>query len=1079
MTPLTTFTVSGQNDIRQRLNADGLSALGQSAPLIAQAWTAAMPNISVSTLSFTTSAPWWSPLPGMLVPISNGAELGLTKLDGTPAVPDATTCTILRIHPLARLRLERLIVSALEVPGGPADQSVRPVPAIILVSSPTPKVEVPLTVTAGEPVVPGGVVTMHDEHGLIVDPFGFAAVMAAVLLSQPSAGAPMPPGPGAGTLAAFAAAAGTGRFVHVVDLHGRPWQDPGGTGGLGIYAGAIGNRTKGASLTGGSLVAVPQNVVIASNGNPDDAVPATASPGLTHFGWHTVGRMGVAGLVWPAAGAQTPTRDTLRLVACDPSFHLVGNRTANPRDGIPAADTVTVTEAAPQVREGSPVTLLPDGRSVLGFMNQVLLGLQGGNPAGSFSAGPIFATSVTFDAADWPLPTAPGPSGAWPVQPAATAVAGSTATVLGQLAVLRTGGTANWVVGTNDVLVTLPALPVGTHVRLYPIEVLMSVSPDEQPLLRRADGPGAIVTGGDTLRLVDPFRRGATPARPGAATLRMDAVVSWVGGPNVVPQVVFVANLAWTVGADVAAPPTTAASVLGALFWRGRATNPMIGAPPRGPFALTAMLGDSVAWVRQTVRAMSTDANPREAPRLPTMSRNESLWALQMPPATPDMYRGVLTGGWLTSETDSTSYRLGNPGGAGRHEVHAPGVAATSQLGFDLWVAAAHRARPVVPTADAGGVLAGGPNVGLPPNWVLLQANALSAPPSAPATPSTASAAMMQTVPAYVETPELALIPGENTQDAVDWVTNELGGWVSTPNDPELHQQIGREIRTAKSGRRDSQWALRRAIRHARELIYIETPLFGGTAHDAGAPSDIPAAVNLVAELANRLTIEPRLRVVILVPRETPFVPGYEPFAMYHYAQRSAAAQTLALAGGTVDGLNSRRPRVVIAHPMGVPGRPLVIRTTTVIVDDVWCLTGASSISRRGMTFDGSNDVVMTDWSIDRGASVPIRSHRKALMAMHLGVGPVPVGGGAPPSAVGAPTGDWVRLHQAVSAHEVFADLMLSGGRGKLLPLWRGPDPNGPDAVIAHKADVADPDGRDGASLITSVIAALGGNSVI
>jgi hypothetical protein len=58
----------------------------------------------------------------------------------------------------------------------------------------------------------------------------------------------------------------------------------------------------------------------------------------------------------------------------------------------------------------------------------------------------------------------------------------------------------------------------------------------------------------------------------------------------------------------------------------------------------------------------------------------------------------VLTGGWLTSESDSTAYRLGNPGGGGRPRA--------CQLGFDLWVARVHRALPVVPTADAGGALA-------------------------------------------------------------------------------------------------------------------------------------------------------------------------------------------------------------------------------------------------------------------------------------------------------------------------------------------------------------------------------------
>lgn len=1076
---LTTFTAAGQGDIRQRLNADGVAALGQTAPLVAQAWTSAAPNIAASALSFTAAAKWFSPLPGMLIPIPDGGKLGLSALDGTPAVAGGTACEILLIHSLARLRLERLMVAALEAPGGPVDRSIRPVPATILITGPNPTVDVPWTVAAGEEVLPSGTVTMYDEHGLIIDPFAFAAAVAAVLAVTAAAGAAMPGGGPAGTLAAFAAAAGVGRFVHAIDLHGRPWTDPGGTGGIAVYSGAAGSRVKGSAIATGALVSVPQGQVIATDGNPDDAATAVATPGLTHFGWHTVGRMGVTGLAWPAAGAQAPIRDTLRLVAADPAFHLLGNRTQVVRDGVGGTDAVTAAEAAPIVREGSPVTLFADGRSVLGFMNQVFLGLQGGNPNGPFTTGPIFATSVAYDGATWPLPSAPGPAGAWPSNPVVPAVPGSFATVLGQFGALRTATGVNWVAGTNDVLVTLPAgLPVGSHVRLYPTRVLMGVSPDEQPLLRRADGPGVVVTAGtDTLLLTDPFALGGAVVRPADAHLRADAVVSWLPqGAAPVPQVAFVANLHWAVGADVPPPAAAPANILGAMFWRGQATNPMIGAPLRGPFPLTAILGDPIAWVRQTVRAMSSDSNPREAPRLPTMSRNESLWTVQMPPATPDLYRGVLTGGWLTSETDATAYRLGNPGGAGRHEVHAPGISASSQLGFDLWVAAAHRARPVVPTADAGAALSSGPNAGVQPNWVLVQANTLSSPPPPPTAASTVSAALLQTVPAFVETPELALIPATSTRDAVDWVTNELGTWVSTPNDPELHRQIGREIRTAKFGRRDTQWALRRALRHARELVYIETPLFCGTAHDEGGPADAAAAVDLVWELANRLTIEPRLRVVILVPRETPFVAGYEPFAMYHYERRRLAAQTLALAGGTVDGLAAERPRVVIAHPMGVPGRPLVIRTTTVIVDDTWCLTGASSFSRRGLTFDGSNDVVMTDWNLDRGASVAIRAHRKALMGMHLGVGPTPVGGGTPATATGAPTVDWVRLHQAVSAHEVFADVLLSGGRGKLLPLWRGPDPSAPGAVIPHPATVADPDGRDGASLITSVIAALGGN---
>jgi hypothetical protein len=257
--------------------------------------------------------------------------------------------------------------------------------------------------------------------------------------------------------------------------------------------------------------------------------------------------------------------------------------------------------------------------------------------------------------------------------------------------------------------------------------------------------------------------------------------------------------------------------------------------------------------------------------------------------------------------------------------------------------------------------------------------------------------------------------------------------------------------------------------------VYVETPLFCHTAHPEAPPDDSKAAVDLVTELANRLTAEPRLRVVILVPRQVPLVTPYEPWSMFFYAKRAEAAATLQAAGGTVNSPMGPRPRVVVAHPMGVPGRPLVIRTTTVIVDDVWCLTGTSTWSRRGLTFDGATDVVLADWQLDRGAGSTIRAHRKALMAAHLGVGPGSggVGGGAPPSAVGAPTADWVRLHQPVSAHEAFADLLAAGGLGKLVPLWGGPDPNAPGAAQPHPAEVADPDGRGGASFVVTLAGAI------
>ena len=470
------------------------------------------------------------------------------------------------------------------------------------------------------------------------------------------------------------------------------------------------------------------------------------------------------------------------------------------------------------------------------------------------------------------------------------------------------------------------------------------------------------------------------------------------------------------------------------------------------------------------------------------MSRNESLFALQLQPgAAADIYRSMLTGAWLTREADAQSPRLANPGGAGWHEVHAPSLVATSQIGFDLWIAAAHPGRgQSCRPADVGVQV-------FPVRANRRPADQLGAASGKRYLCATCCAggafdhrgrsAADRAFSPMSRRRSSRLSPDTDIAAAVNWVTTQLGNWVTTPNDPELHRQIARELRSLQAyGRRDAQWALRRAIAHARELVYIETPLLAHTTHDAGPPQDPAAAVDLVNALANRLTIEPRLRVIILVPREPPFVKGYEPFSAFFYANRLQVATTLALAGGMVDGLNGQRPRVVIGHPMGIPGRPLTIRTTTVVVDDVWCLQGTSSISRRGLTFDGATDVALVDWQIDRGASVAIRAYRKALMGLHLGVGPTPVGGGAPANSVGAPAGDWVRLHQPVTAHEAFADALAVGSnRGKLLPLWPGPDPAAPGAVIAHPADVADPDGRGVRQLhqYFTLAAALGGSSVV
>jgi hypothetical protein len=57
-----------------------------------------------------------------------------------------------------------------------------------------------------------------------------------------------------------------------------------------------------------------------------------------------------------------------------------------------------------------------------------------------------------------------------------------------------------------------------------------------------------------------------------------------------------------------------------------------------------------------------------------------------------------------------------------------------------------------------------------------------------------------------------------------------------------------------------------------------------------------------------------------------------------------------------------------------VSRRTAFIRTTSIIVDDVWCLSGATHFRRRGMTFDGSVAIASFDRQMDTGYSRGVRA---------------------------------------------------------------------------------------------------------
>ncbi|MET0251703.1 MAG: hypothetical protein ABW203_05940, partial [Novosphingobium sp.] len=415
----------------------------------------------------------------------------------------------------------------------------------------------------------------------------------------------------------------------------------------------------------------------------------------------------------------------------------------------------------------------------------------------------------------------------------------------------------------------------------------------------------------------------------------------------------------------------------------------------------------------------------------------------------------VVSGGRWARESRSANHGNANPGNPAGPDTHAGGVRVTGGLGYDLALHAVRRAQPIFPLP--------GPTT---PGWIAMTGgNNVDPPTPAPAaTPGTSSGVVLETVAASCDTSQLALLPDGNPldsqtpiafQDLLDQLADALGlpsaPAITVDNQDRLINAVRREYFVAKNGNRDALWSLARAVSEADELIYIETAGFARTAR----PGDTPAAheIDLVQRIADRMTANPNLKVIVCVPRETDFAPIFAPFVRRAILQRTEAINILLGAGAA---------RVAAFHPRGFPGRWAQVRTTSVIVDDVWCLTGATHIRRRGMTFDGSVAVASFDRAMDRGYSTKVRDYRRQLMAAKLQV--------APTDAAGLPTPEWLRLQSPAAAFDLIQDLVIQGGLGKLAPLWLGPTDN---TVIAQSDDVADPDGSKGGTGLLTIAGLL------
>jgi hypothetical protein len=1030
--------------LAKTITAVGIAAWGGSMPVLNPRWTnGALPAANDAAMSLTLAAgSWTAPIAGTLTESpAGGIPVTLLGADGTPLA--GAGALLLTIHPHAYLRLARLYANAFENETGARPERARGLPF-----RPVPRyVRFVGAGVAGGNVKPGDTIgvagdcTFHDIDGLPIDPLAVAAAFAVLMvdhepLQRRALGATFDTNSQVKQIAALAGAPSVVR-IRLADPAGRP-HDGANLQGITAVAAAAGLFTLNASAGAASNLTGTITLAAASAG----AFPEERRR-LVKLGPATTGRLTETFDPPDLPSGVTLARDFFSVRIVDLGPYLRG--TPNPNwNG-------TKVHEQPEVRLNEPVILLADGNDVLGAAAAALDG--GPNKA--------HVAAQTIDAGFSAPPSrgAPAHWPAFPVQAGAPAGPGPLPVNLRD-GFAPTAGFLNDGDGTTanvDVVLTLSGLPEEAHVRVYQRLLL----PDARE--GRGDGAGGIAHAGSlTLLLCDPLRLrlpglpDSAVTMPTQARLALDVVVVKRTGES---------RIYGNVVVPIAAPAVIATPAAGG-------PNPFAAAGRRaishaGVLGLRPpVLPGGMTDLADVVLALSGEGNPRDSSRLPTMAHRELIVA----GLAGGTWKSVLSAGRLAAELHSAVARTGAPGGRGGRETQAVGLAtASGPLAYDLARAALRRTMSI---AERMMELVDG-------DWDAPdEPAALAAGAAATETQGTVAAAALQTLAPGCATPEFYGLRGEaifepdspnrphTFGDLVDKVTpliparfprrkdivKAMDDQKENPQAVRLFDELEREIMTSMWGRRDTQWALLDAIGRARRFVYIETPGFLPTQKDyAGAGQAVPAyAADLVGALAGRLNAAPGLHVMICTPRHPDFGPGYEPAAAYEAQTRRAAVLGLPTANA-VEG-----SRVVAFHPVGFPGRPSRLEATVVVVDDVWALVGACTLRRRGLTLDGSTDVVLTDMDVVNGACPSLRDFRRALLADRLGVAPSTAAG---PFGV-MPDASHVRLADGVEAFYVIREQLRAGGLGKIERLWTGITPGAaPTAPLSQ--DLADPDGEE------------------
>lgn len=1052
----------------QALRTVGIEAFGVAMPLLSPSWTdGTMPTVNDKAMSLNISGgSWLAPLAGIITRCDSIVpNVTLIQADGSV---QAGPGLLISLFPQEYLRLKRLYASILEsgtINGSTTDQPIRPVPRYFFFSG-TPESSNGSGVIAVQTSIGlSGNLTIYDADGMPIDPL-FVAAAFTLFMDQHNLLQHRDPISSSfsdnSQVKQIAGLAGETKVTRLrfSDFAGQPY-DGSHLSGITSVDPDSGQFSLDEPTKGTASVTKEAGTGI-SGSFPDE------DRRLLVIGMATTGRLGDNISPPSLPTGITLKRDFFSMRAVKLKSQLLGTP--------PSSFTPIPYERQARVRINEPLDLLTDGNDILASAAAAL----NGSPTESLCVAQSIDESFN-------VPTNRGKDSHWPAFPA---LGGVTAAVAGTLPLsLRDNlnPSAHFFDDSNpatpnvDVILTLNGLPAGAAVRIYPRKFI------EDAREARGDGVGGVVSNSGilTLHLVNPFGfSSVVTTPPSLPTLRFDLmVVKRTGESRLYGNIEVQVGIASTSELTI-----SGSNPFGTASRRGISNAGVLGL---GTQKLPSLAGFSTLEATQrTLQALTGETNPRDASRLPTMARRDLLVAGR----SSTNWKAVLASGRLAGESLSADQRLGCPGSPGGRETQVVGVSTqNARLSYDIARMAFRRTTNLVSRMIA---LADS-------SWDEPAQPAALAVGSAPTeSQGTIAGAVLQTIAPFCETPELSLlktsieanlgnIPADfnslvdlldgqikNLASSLEISGNSfLNGIVTqmqsqlvtalnnlksntTLNENQrdrLYNELHRELLASCYGRRDSLWALHEAIGRACKFIYIESPGFASIIKDY-QNEGIPAyAVDLIDSIRSRLLAAPALRVIICTPKFPDYPAVYEVFAAQEAFDRRAKILSLP------------SEKVVSFHPIGFPGRPSRLESTVVIVDDLWCLVGSSTFRRRGLTFDGSSDLVFTDTNLVEGRSPAIASFRRKLLATRLSIK------SSTTNSFGfMPEATYVRLNDCVEAFYVIREMLVAGGLGKIERLWKGITPY-TTPVTPASFDIADPEGQEFDLLGTLALEILNG----